>query len=53
MMNNPDDARAGRFLDANVFLNSDDDNLWHTFDTTVRFGGGFEVPAYMIQVKKD
>jgi hypothetical protein len=40
MIHNPVDARVGRCTDANALTNSDDDNLWCTFDITAGLDDG-------------
>jgi hypothetical protein len=41
----PIDAQVGRFTDVNALPNSDEDNLWCTFDITIGLDDGYEFPA--------
>jgi hypothetical protein len=52
MMNNPVGAQVGRFTNAHALPNSEDDNLWSTFDISVGHDDGFEVPSYEAVVEQ-
>jgi hypothetical protein len=52
MMNNPVGAQVGRFTNAHALPNSEDDNLWSTFDISVGLDDGFEVSSYEAEVKR-
>jgi hypothetical protein len=52
MMNNPVGTQVGRFTNAHALPNSEDDNLWSTFDISVGLDDGFEVSSYEAEVKR-
>jgi len=45
MINNPEQARLGKFSSADGIEFSDDSNLWSTFDITVGLDDVFEQPT--------